>query len=230
MPLCAWLAALALSPLPPFHSTRLATTSRLQAPPTSFFVRDVTSRTCTFVMIGQTSSRKQQQQQQQPEPAKARRSRSTPPLAIHELARSIGATADPAPLLLAASSGRSLGGKTYYLLLKALRKRGSWAGCYKTVLWLSEHAPDRLNARHVTVGIGACGDAKQDGAVRRLVDLMFSHSSDGKDDDGLNMGLKPDLIALNTAIHACAVSNAPDAALELLHEALPRANLTPDKF
>ena len=156
-------------------------------------------------------------------PSAAAQRAAKPPLNVPLLSEQISAASDPLPLLSAAGS---LSGKNYYRLLKALRKRKAWKACLQVIAYIRSTAPSKLNSRHVTVAIGACGAACETKAVLRLVRLMFEAEAELTN----ATSLRPDLISLNAAIAACAAARSPDAALALLHEVLPRAGLAPDGY
>lgn len=155
--------------------------------------------------------------------------RKTPSLSISALADRLSEGSEPSSLLSKAAGHQDgLGGKNYYRLLKALGKRKAWTACVATVEHIRQTAPAKLNSRHVTAAIVACGAGGQSAlpAVLRLVELMFA-SIDLRQN---TTSLAPDLISLNAAIAACADARAPHEALRLLHEALPRAGILPDSF
>ena len=129
---------------------------------------------------------------------------------------------EPSASMHAALSGvdgnRDLSPSTYASLLLHFKQDRKWRASCATLAHALEHEPHKLNARHFSMGIGACGTARKSKAALRLLEAMEEHD------------ITADLVCFNSALSACAATGDHASALRLLHESIPGAGLRPDAY
>ena len=113
---------------------------------------------------------------------------------------------------------RDLSPSTYASLLRHFKRDRKWRASCATLAHALEHEPHKLNARHFSMGIGACGTARKSKAALRLLEAMAEHD------------IAADLVCFNSALSACAATGDHASALRLLRESIPGAGLRPDAY